>query len=143
MLTPIKAIRAKCLDCTCDNRDEVRLCPSEKCPLHPYRMGRRPTSSTEFTPPTLEEVQDYCRERGNNVNPEQFYDFYEAKGWMIGRNRMKDFKAAVRTWERNDFNRRNDAHSTRPSGNDGDAWAGLTEEQRKEYERIANDPSYR
>lgn len=42
MLTPIKAIRAKCLDCCCDSRSEVRLCSIEKCPLHPYRMGHRP-----------------------------------------------------------------------------------------------------
>lgn len=54
MLTPIKAIRAKCLDCCCDSFVEVRLCPIEKCPLHPYRMGHRPkgynntTESTEY-----------------------------------------------------------------------------------------------
>lgn len=42
MLTPMKAIRAKCLDCCCDSRSEVRLCSIEKCPLHPYRMGHRP-----------------------------------------------------------------------------------------------------
>lgn len=42
VLTPIRAIRAKCLDCVCGQAKEVRLCPSEKCPLHPYRMGHRP-----------------------------------------------------------------------------------------------------
>lgn len=41
-MTPMKAIRAKCLDCVCGQAKEVRLCPSEKCPLHPYRMGKRP-----------------------------------------------------------------------------------------------------
>jgi len=40
--TPIKAIRAKCLDCCCDQAKEVRLCPSKNCPLYPYRMGHRP-----------------------------------------------------------------------------------------------------
>ncbi len=55
----------------------------------------------KFTPPTLEEVTAYCRERGNNVDPQKFIDFYESKGWMIGKNKMKDFKACVRTWERN------------------------------------------
>lgn len=53
-----------------------------------------------FTPPTLEEVISYCKERNNSVDPQKWYDFYSAKGWMIGKNKMKDWKAAVRTWER-------------------------------------------
>lgn len=53
-----------------------------------------------FTPPTIEEIREYCVSRNNNVNPEQFYDFYESKGWVVGNTRMKDWKAAVRTWER-------------------------------------------
>lgn len=54
-----------------------------------------------FLPPTLPEVQAYCTERGNKVDARQFIDFYTAKGWMLGKNKMKDWKAAVRTWERN------------------------------------------
>lgn len=57
-------------------------------------------SPRRFTPPSLEEVRDYCRERGNQVDPGKFIDFYESKGWMVGKNKMKDWKAAVRTWER-------------------------------------------
>ena len=53
-----------------------------------------------FTPPTRDEVQAYCTERGNNVDVDRFVDFYTAKGWMVGRNPMKDWKAAVRTWEK-------------------------------------------
>ena len=53
-----------------------------------------------FTPPTLDEVLEYCRERGGCVDAERFLDFYAAKGWMIGKNRMKDWRAAVRNWER-------------------------------------------
>ena len=53
-----------------------------------------------FTPPTLEDVKAYCEERDNGINPQAFIDFYESKGWMIGPNHMKDWKAAVRTWER-------------------------------------------
>lgn len=56
--------------------------------------------STRFVPPTLEQVQDYCKERGNNVDAERFIDFYESKGWMVGKNKMKDWKACVRTWEK-------------------------------------------
>lgn len=57
---------------------------------------------TMFAPPTLEEIEHYCRERKNQVDTSRFFDFYEAKGWMVGKNKMKDWKAAVRTWERED-----------------------------------------
>lgn len=54
---------------------------------------------SRFTPPTQEEVSAYCRERGNAVDPQRFVDFYAAKGWKVGNQPMKDWKAAVRTWE--------------------------------------------
>ena len=53
-----------------------------------------------FTPPTLEEVSFYCLERKNHVIASRFYDYYTANGWRVGKNPMKDWKAAVRTWER-------------------------------------------
>ena len=56
----------------------------------------------KFVKPTVEEVREYCIERKNLVDPEQFVSFYTAKGWMIGKNPMRDWKAAVRTWERKD-----------------------------------------
>lgn len=55
----------------------------------------------KFKPPTLEEVKAYCSERNNGVDAQRFIDFYTSKGWMIGKNPMKDWKAAVRTWEKN------------------------------------------
>lgn len=58
-------------------------------------------TTTRFNPPTVEEVTAYCKERKNNVDAERFVDFYTAKGWMVGKNKMKDWKSAVRTWERN------------------------------------------
>ena len=54
-----------------------------------------------FTPPTIEEVSAYCKERKNNVDALKWHDFYKSKGWMVGKNKMKDWKACVRTWERN------------------------------------------
>lgn len=54
----------------------------------------------KFEKPTLEAVRKYCMERGGRIDPVQFYDFYESKGWMVGKNAMKDWRAAVRTWER-------------------------------------------
>ena len=56
--------------------------------------------SGRFIKPSVEEVAAYCRERGNAVDPEGFFDFYESKGWRIGKEPMKDWKAAVRTWEK-------------------------------------------
>ena len=58
-----------------------------------------PTRETRFSPPSLDEVQAYIAERGSAVDAQQFVDFYASKGWMVGKNRMKDWKAAVRTWE--------------------------------------------
>lgn len=55
----------------------------------------------KFQKPTIEDIQNYCNERNNGVDASYFYDFYESKGWMIGKNKMKDWKSAVRTWEKN------------------------------------------
>lgn len=53
-----------------------------------------------FVKPTVSEVSEYCKDRNNGIDAEEFIDFYESKGWFIGKNKMKDWKAAVRTWER-------------------------------------------
>lgn len=53
-----------------------------------------------FIPPLLEDVKAYCQERGNGIDAEHFIDYYQSKGWMIGKNKMKDWRAAVRTWEK-------------------------------------------
>lgn len=55
-----------------------------------------------FKPPTVEEVADYCRERNNGIDAQHFVDYYTANGWKVGKNSMKNWKAAVRTWEKND-----------------------------------------
>lgn len=55
--------------------------------------------NAKFIPPSVTEVKKYCLERNNNVDPDAFVDFYESKGWMVGKNKMKSWKAAVRTWE--------------------------------------------
>ena len=55
-----------------------------------------------FAPPTIDDVRSYCFERGNAVDPQRFVDYYESNGWKVGRNPMKDWKAAVRTWEQRD-----------------------------------------
>ena len=57
---------------------------------------------TRFTPPTVDEVRDYCSEHGYRIDAERFVAYYESNGWRVGRNPMKDWRAAVRTWARND-----------------------------------------
>lgn len=73
-----------------------------------YKKDQRVNSTTrtreKFTPPTLEDVAAYCRERKNNVDPQRWLDHYTSNGWRVGKNPMKDWKAAVRTWERSGFN---------------------------------------
>lgn len=56
----------------------------------------------KFIKPSLEEVNSYCLERNNKVDAQRFIDYYEANGWKVGRNSMKDWKAAIRTWEKNE-----------------------------------------
>lgn len=75
----------------------AKMTPNSLNPTEPIT----PAKNSRFKPPTAEEVRAYCISRKNDINAEQFVDFYTAKDWMIGKNKMKDWKAAVRTWEKN------------------------------------------
>lgn len=66
----------------------------------------KPPRAARFTPPTVDEVKHYCAERKNGVDPERFVDFYASKGWLVGKSKMKDWRAAVRSWERSDTQQR-------------------------------------
>lgn len=70
------------------------------------------TKNKLFVVPTADEIQAFCDERKNGLSGQTIYDYYQAKGWMIGKNKMKDWKAAVRTWE---SMRKKDEHPARPS----------------------------
>jgi len=59
--------------------------------------------SSRFVTPSVEEVRTYCKERNNLVDPEKFVDYYSSNGWMVGKHKMVDWKAAVRTWEKNNY----------------------------------------
>lgn len=76
---------------------------SRKCKEETPKRNPETKDGKETKPPipTLEEVEAYCRQRGNEVDARVFVDFYTAKDWMIGKNKMKDWQAAVRTWEKN------------------------------------------
>ena len=61
------------------------------------------TKRKRFEKPTLSEIKAYCIERNNNVDAQHFYDYYESNGWKVGKNSMKNWQAAVRTWEKNSY----------------------------------------
>ena len=66
--------------------------------------NKQNTKKESFTPPTLEDVAEYCKERNNNINPMQFIDYYSARGWRFNNGgKMKDWRATVRTWERRNY----------------------------------------
>lgn len=79
------------------------------CGYNPIQSNPNPNTNPNpevgaerFTPPTVEEVFLYCVERKNTVDPQRFVDFYTSKGWMVGKTKMKDWKAAVRNWEKSE-----------------------------------------
>ena len=74
----------------------------KKSNIKKSNVKKNNTDIRRFTPPTLQEVTDYCLERGNSVDPSRFIDFYASKGWKVGNQPMKDWKACVRTWEQRD-----------------------------------------
>lgn len=65
------------------------------------------TKRKRFEKPSISDIKQYCMERNNDVNAEQFFDYYESNGWKVGKNSMKDWRAAVRTWERSEYRKSN------------------------------------
>lgn len=65
------------------------------------------TKRKRFEKPTLSEIKQYCIERGNKVDAQHFFDYYESNGWRVGKNSMKNWQAAVRTWERSEYRKPN------------------------------------
>lgn len=80
--------------------------------LEEYLRKKYENRGGQFIKPTLAEIRAYCHERKNSVDPEAFYDFYESKGWMIGKNKMKSWKSAINTWERHGKNEKPPAPKT-------------------------------
>ena len=88
-------------------------------------------SLTRFTPPTVDEVREYCLSRNNGIDPEEFVNFYESKGWMIGKNRMKSWQAAVRTWERSRKTEMRKPDANPPAGYEQRDYSGEQDEAAK------------
>ena len=94
--TPMQQIETKC-------NTEIEIEKELEIDIEKEKKGENKSRSS-FKPPTLEEVKEYCLERNNGIDAQRFIDFYSSKGWMIGKNKMKDWKAAVRTWEQRNRN---------------------------------------
>lgn len=108
---------AKCLpsDGQMTAQDSIGKYREDKDRLGKERIGEMDAPKaqrTQFIPPTLDQVSAYCIERGNTIDPQHFIDHYSANGWKVGRNPMKDWKAAVRTWERNGYDRKQTGNKT-------------------------------
>lgn len=100
-----------------DNQTTTNCQPSDNQMSPQYRIGKdsigedsidnssgntATQTPLKFAIPSLKEVSSYCIERKNNINPQRFIDFYTSKGWKVGKNTMKDWKACIRTWENDD-----------------------------------------
>lgn len=91
------------------------------------------TKRKRFEKPSISDIKQYCIERNNNVNAEQFYDYYESNGWKVGKNSMKDWKAAVRTWERSEYRKPNSKKNSKEDA------INVVKELMEEYEQSATD----
>ena len=120
------------------NADSMRPACGEQCGTHATSNAPSPSpspipspipspspvpsnrESKRFCKPSLQEVEEYCKERNNGINAQKFISFYDAKGWMIGKNKMVDWKGAVRTWEQRD---KADSKKSKPKMGDADYYA--------------------
>ena len=94
-------------DCNHNEIKHVSVSDSVSVSVNKYSIGEKRASA--FSPPTAEDVRSYCKESGHMIDADRFVDFYSSKGWMIGKNKMKDWKAAVRNWAKGE-NARNSAN---------------------------------
>lgn len=75
---------------------------TEEDSINRKRGADKPPKRSRFAPPTVDEVQKYCQERHSSVDPVAFVSFYESKGWMVGKNKMRSWRSAISSWERRD-----------------------------------------
>lgn len=79
------------------NQKEIEIKPKENTSMMSMSMSNK--SMSKFIKPDIEEIKEYCKERNNKIDANAFYDFYESKGWKVGNQSMKNWKACIRTWE--------------------------------------------
>lgn len=87
----------------CNGEKEIELEKEIKIEKEINSSASTTTKRKRFEKPTISEIKEYCIERNNNVDAQHFYDYYESNGWKVGKNSMKNWQAAVRTWEKNSY----------------------------------------
>lgn len=125
IINNVKYCNYKCKDLNCGENislgsENCSIGGSENCSPNNKEINNKENiiinnnikeKSIKFKKPTIEEIKQYCSERNNKIDAERFYDYYESNGWKVGRNPMKDWKATIRTWERNSRNNKEDDDS--------------------------------
>lgn len=86
-----------------DMSRDSRVTVTQQNKKEDIEKNKKENKSNRFTPPTLEEVEDYINEKGYNIKASKFIDYYTSNGWKVGKNPMKDWKAAVRSWAHNNY----------------------------------------
>ncbi len=113
------------------NATESKKKQNTEAPTAPEESEPKKTKTKIFKPPTVEEVKAYCMERKNGIDPDYFVDYYQRDNWIMKNGRkMSDWKAAVRTWERNNYSSGRTStedltNDTSRYGEDSDLWANL------------------
>lgn len=112
--------------CTCNhvhtNVPDIRIQSESLSESESNADGGKPTRTRRFVPPSVEEVAQYCFERMSKVDPQRFVDYYTSNGWMVGKNKMKDWKAAVRNWEQKE-------EQIRPNRRGGNVFLEIAQEE--------------
>lgn len=103
VLTSVESVEQNPTKSTVNVNDNVNVNVNDNVIIKEEVKSDKPiTHTSKFIIPTIDEIKEYCLERNNRVDATKFYNFYESKGWLIGKNKMKDWKAAVRNWEASD-----------------------------------------
>jgi len=99
--------------CSTDVQPAFNGCSTDVQPIEESRVeeSKKEKNNKSFVIPSVEEISVYCKDRNNNIKAQYFYDYNSARGWMVGKNKMKDWKAAIRTWENNDKTKSTENHT--------------------------------
>lgn len=110
------------------NQDKTKAEPKEKDNVK-EKVKDNDNSVVRFTPPTKQDVMDYCQEKGyTDVDVERFMNYYTSNGWMVGKNKMKDWKAAMRNWARKDM-------AAKPNNTNGNRFCNF-EQRNYDYDAL-------
>lgn len=100
---PVYSLDTECIQDVSKMDTQVSIGKDRLCKDSIEDTADKPPKQSRFRPPSYDEVEEYCRERQNGVDVQRFIDYYSSNGWKVGKNPMKDWKAAIRTWERNGY----------------------------------------